>query len=33
MMGVDLKVSGETDEEKAASLVEAMMEAGMATKL
>ena len=33
MMEVDLKVSGETDEEKAASLVEAMLEAGLAEKM
>ena len=33
MMGVDLKVSGETDEEKAASLVRAMIDAGLATKM
>ena len=33
MMGVGLKVSGETDEEKAASLVDAMLEAGLAEKL
>ena len=33
MMGVELKVSGETDAERAASLVEAMLEAGLAEKL
>ena len=33
MMGVELKVSGETDEEKAASLVAAMLEAGLADKM
>ena len=33
MMGVELTVLGETDEEKAASLVEAMLEAGLAEKM
>ena len=33
MMGVELKVSGETDEEKAASLVGAMLEAELAEKM
>ena len=33
MNEIDLKVEGETDEEKAASLVDAMLEAGLAEKV
>jgi len=33
MMEVELKVTGETDEEKAASLVKAMLSAGLAEKM
>jgi hypothetical protein len=33
MTGVELHVEGETDEEKAASLVNAMIQAGLATKM
>jgi hypothetical protein len=33
MNEIDLKVEGETDEEKAASLVDAMLKAGLAEKM
>jgi hypothetical protein len=33
MTGVELAVEGETDEEKSASLVQAMIDAGLATRL
>ena len=33
MTGVELAVEGETDEEKSASLVKAMIDAGLAEKL
>ena len=33
MTGVELAVEGETDEEKSASLVQAMLDAGLATRL